>query len=66
MDAFRRFACHTSALMGTHWAFVAAVVLVVGWALTGPWFHFSEAWQLVMNTVSSVVTFLMVFLIQRS
>ena len=47
-------------------AFAIAAVLIVAWAITGPVFHFSDTWQLIMNTVSSVVTFLMVFLIQRS
>jgi low affinity Fe/Cu permease len=55
----------------THWtgstsAFMSASALVVGWALTGPLFHYSNTWQLVINTGTTIATFLMVFLIQRS
>jgi low affinity Fe/Cu permease len=51
---------------GSSWAFLIAAALVIIWLTTGPIFGFSDTWQLVMNTVSSIVTFLMVFLIQRS
>jgi low affinity Fe/Cu permease len=51
---------------GSSWAFLVALGLTVGWLVSGPFYHYSDTWQLVMNTVSSVVTFLMVFLIQRS
>ncbi len=51
---------------GTSTAFTMALVVVLGWALTGPLFHYSDTWQLVINTGTTVVTFLMVFLIQRS
>jgi low affinity Fe/Cu permease len=51
---------------GTSAALVAAIALVVGWAASGPLFHFSDTWQLVINTTTTVITFLMVFLIQRS
>jgi low affinity Fe/Cu permease len=51
---------------GTTTAFAIALGAVVFWAATGPVFHYSDTWQLVMNTASSIVTFLMVFLIQRS
>jgi low affinity Fe/Cu permease len=55
----------------THWTgrnstFLFALILVVGWALVGPLFHYSDTWQLFINTVTNLVTFLMVFLIQRS
>ena len=55
----------------THWtgstsAFVTAIAVIVGWAALGPIFHFSDTWQLVINTGTTIVTFLMVFLIQRS
>ncbi|HEY7039584.1 MAG TPA: low affinity iron permease family protein [Methylomirabilota bacterium] len=51
---------------GSSPAFGAAVVVVIGWALLGPVFRFSDTWQLVINTGTTIVTFLMVFLIQRS
>ena len=51
---------------GNSWAFAVAVLLLLIWAVTGPFFRFSEAWQLVVNTGTTIVTFLMVFLIQRA
>jgi low affinity Fe/Cu permease len=51
---------------GSSWAFAVAVVVVLVWLLTGPIFHYSDTWQLVINTGTTIVTFLMVFLIQRS
>ena len=51
---------------GSSWAFAMAALVIVVWLLTGPLFHFSDTWQLVVNTGTTVVTFLMVFLIQRS
>ena len=51
---------------GSSWAFALATASIVLWALTGPFFGFSETWQLVVNTSTTIVTFLMVFLIQRS
>jgi low affinity Fe/Cu permease len=65
-DGFRRFAVAASGALGTHWAFLTAVVLVVGWAATGPLFHFGEQWQLVINTSTTIITFLMVFIIQTT
>jgi low affinity Fe/Cu permease len=53
-------------LAGTPWAFVVALAAVVAWAATGPFFHFSATWQMVVNTGTTIVTFLMVFLIQQS
>jgi low affinity Fe/Cu permease len=55
-----------TAWTGSSWAFAIAVVVVVTWLLTGPLFHYSDTWQLVINTGTTIVTFLMVFLIQRS
>src|SRR3954470_2818409 len=52
--------------VGGTWAFAVAVLVVVVWAITGPLFHFSDTWQLVINTGTTIVTFLMVFLIQRA
>jgi low affinity Fe/Cu permease len=63
---YRRFACGVAAATGTHAAFLGACVLIVAWALTGPFFHFSDTWQLVINTGTTIVTFLMVFLIQST
>jgi len=63
---FRAFACTVSMRLGSPWAFILAVATVVVWLLTGPLFHFSNAWQLVINTGTTIVTFLMVFLIQAT
>ena len=65
-EAFRKVAHRVSAATGSAWAFLAAVVLIIGWALMGPLFHFSDVWQLVINTSTTIITFLMVFLIQNS
>ena len=66
MDAFRRFAHRCSSWVGTPYSFALALLVVLGWAFTGPLFHFSDTWQLVINTGTTVVTFLMVFLIQAT
>src|SRR3989441_104552 len=63
---FRRFSYRVAAAVGTHRAFLIATAVVLAWAATGPLFHFSDSWQLVINTGTTIVTFLMVFLIQRS
>jgi low affinity Fe/Cu permease len=63
---YSNFAQTFSALSGQPIAFAAAAILIVGWLVTGPLFGFSDTWQLVMNTVSSIVTFLMVFVIQNT
>jgi low affinity Fe/Cu permease len=65
-DRFARLARATSEAAGTHGAFLVAVLVVIVWAATGPLFHFSDTWQLVINTGTTVVTFLMVFLIQAT
>jgi low affinity Fe/Cu permease len=65
-EKFRTFACKASIRLGSHWAFLIAVVIVAIWLMTGPIFHFSDAWQLVINTGTTIVTFLMVFLIQAT
>jgi low affinity Fe/Cu permease len=65
-EVFRRFAQRTSAATGSAGAFTVAVVIVAVWGLTGPLFHYSDAWQLVINTGTTIVTFLMVFLIQAT
>ena len=63
---FARFANATARITGSPQAFLACVVLVLVWAASGPVFHYSENWQLVINTGTTIVTFLMVFLIQNS
>ena len=65
-DAFRCFAQRTSAVLGSAWAFCGAVLVIVVWLITGPTFHFSDTWQLIINTATTVITFLMVFLIQNT
>ncbi len=63
---FTRFAQKTAHLTGRSTTFMAAVLIVVVWAATGPLFGFSDTWQLVINTGTTIVTFLMVFLIQNT
>jgi low affinity Fe/Cu permease len=65
-EVFRKFAQRASQMVGSSWAFILVALLIIVWALTGPWFHYSDTWQLVINTASSIVTFLMVFLIQNT
>lgn len=65
-EAFRRFATGCSHWVGKPIGFGLALLCVVLWAITGPFFHFSDTWQLVINTGTTVVTFLMVFLIQAT
>jgi len=65
-DLFRKFARKTSTMVGSSWAFIAAVVIVCVWAVTGPIFSYSNTWQLVINTGTTIITFLMVFLIQNA
>ncbi|MEK8090771.1 low affinity iron permease family protein [Thermithiobacillus plumbiphilus] len=65
-EIFRKFAHTTSERMGSPWAFVMAVSVIMVWAITGPVFHFSDTWQLIINTGTTIVTFLMVFLIQNT
>src|SRR5437588_2903026 len=65
-DAFRIFARRSSNVLGSAWAFVLALVIIVIWGVTGPTFHYSDTWQLIINTGTTIVTFLMVFLIQNT
>ena len=65
-ELFRKFAQATSAMVGSSWAFILAVLIIVVWAATGPVFHYSDTWQLVINTGTTIITFLMVFLIQNT
>ena len=63
---FRAFSCRVAAAVGTHSAFLIALAVVLVWAISGPMFGFSDSWQLVINTGTTIVTFLMVFLIQAT
>ncbi|MGZ2412143.1 low affinity Fe/Cu permease [Sphingomonas sp. F9_3S_D5_B_2] len=63
---FTRVATMISTAAGQPMSFVLAVLIILVWAVTGPFFHYSDTWQLVVNTGTTVVTFLMVFLIQNS
>jgi low affinity Fe/Cu permease len=65
-DRFGKFAARSSHYLGSRWAFVAAIGVIVAWGLTGPIFHYSDTWQLIINTGTTIVTFLMVFLIQNT
>jgi low affinity Fe/Cu permease len=63
---FERLACRATHWTGTSWALALALGVVLAWVVTGPLFGFSDTWQLVINTGTTIVTFLMVFLIQRA
>ena len=65
-NVFRRFATRTSESVGSPAAFVVGLTLIVLWAATGPLFGYSDTWQLVVNTATTIITFLMVFLIQAT
>jgi len=65
-DVFRIFARRSSVVLGSAWAFATAILIIVIWGLTGPMFHYSDTWQLIINTGTTIVTFLMVFLIQNT
>ncbi len=65
-EIFRKTAHKTSELVGSSWAFVLAAAVIIIWALSGPIFQFSDTWQLVINTGTTILTFLMVFLIQNT
>jgi low affinity Fe/Cu permease len=65
-NLFRKFAQAASQAVGSSWAFILAVMIILVWALTGPMFRYSDTWQLVINTGTTIITFLMVFLIQNT
>lgn len=65
-ELFRRIAARTAHGVGSPWAFVGAIAIVATWLLTGPLFGYSDTWQLVINTGTTIITFLMVFLIQNT
>jgi low affinity Fe/Cu permease len=65
-DTFRKFAQKVSSITGTPYAFGFSVSIIIAWAFMGPFFKYSDTWQLVINTGTTIVTFLMVFLIQNT
>ncbi len=65
-ELFRKFAARTSAVVGSSYSFILAVLIIVVWAASGPAFGYSDTWQLVINTGTTIITFLMVFLIQNT
>jgi len=65
-DWFGPFANATSGWLGSRWGFGAAAIFILIWALTGPIFRYSDTWQLIINSVTNIVTFLMVFLLQNT
>ena len=65
-DLFRAFSRNIALAVGSAWAFILAIAVIVVWAATGKMFHFSDTWQLIINTGTTIVTFLMVFLIQNT
>lgn len=65
-DKFRRFAHSASSAAGSPWTFALACLTIIVWLVTGPMFGFSDTWQLAVNTLTTIITFLMVFLIQNT
>src|SRR3984885_14944030 len=65
-EVFRKLARNVAESAGSPWAFISTLVIVIVWVCRGPYFRFSDTWQLVSKTGSSIVTFLMVFLIQNT
>jgi low affinity Fe/Cu permease len=65
-ETFRKLAHTASIKLGSPWAFGIALILIIVWALSGPFLAFSTTWQLIINTATTVLTFLMVFLIQNT
>ena len=65
-DWFETFANNATHITGSNIAFISACIIILAWIVTGPIFHFSDTWQLVINTGTTIVTFLMVFLIQKT
>ena len=65
-DFFSEFSERAAVSTGSPWAFAIAIISLILWAITGPWFHYSNTWQLVVNTATTIVTFVMVFIIQSA
>ena len=65
-DVFRKFSQSVSTVVGTPYVFIIAVLTIIGWGVSGPHFQYSDTWQLIINTGTTIITFLMVFLIQNT
>lgn len=65
-DLFHAFSAKVSTATGSPWSFILALLLIIIWIFTGPMFNYSDTWQLVINTGTTIITFLMVFLIQNT
>ena len=65
-SVFDKFSKRITKASGSYWAFIGACLIVIVWGICGPIFHYSETWQLVINTGTTIITFLMVFIIQQS
>src|SRR5438132_13914560 len=65
-DGFRHFAHRSANVLGSAWAFIGAIFIIAVWGLTGPAFPFSDTWQLIINTGTNIVTFLMVYIIHNT
>lgn len=65
-QAFRRFSLAAANALGSSWMFIANVLLILVWLVAGPFFHYSDTWQLIVNTATTVFTYLAVFLIQNT
>ena len=65
-EIFRKFAHRSSEAVGSPISFIMALIIVIGWAVVGPVYNYSDTWQLVINTGTTIITFLMVFLIQNT
>jgi low affinity Fe/Cu permease len=65
-NVFRKFATKTASIVGSPWTFIAALIIISVWIITGPIFNYSNTWQLAINTFTTISTFLTVFLIQNT
>jgi low affinity Fe/Cu permease len=65
-DVFTKFTTNVSTILGRAWVFITATILLIIWAISGPIFGFSDTWQLIVNTSTTIITFLMVFIIQNT
>jgi low affinity Fe/Cu permease len=65
-ERFRQFAQKTSNAAGSSWAFLLALLIIIVWLISGPFFHYSALWQLIINTGTTIITFLMIFLVQNA
>lgn len=63
---FRSFSIHAANALGTSWMFLVNVFIIIAWIIAGPFFHYSDSWQLVVNTGTTILTYLAVFLIQNT